>query len=121
MCEGREAVRGFLQDIKQTITTPVGNWGSWLLVKRKENMDCLTELGFNYQDVAEVILGLSVADYSGGPCRDRDMPGELWMFGKAIADKEIYIKLKLATFGTLKRVRIVSFHFAEEPLCYPYK
>ena len=81
----------------------------------------MAALGFNYKDVRDAILELSVTDYCEGPVQDRDMPGDLWVFGKVIGSREVYIKLKLASFGTLKIVRIVSFHAAKESLCYPYR
>jgi hypothetical protein len=117
-CDSRKrAVRDFLQEVKQTVTKRGGKDQGWVLVKRKDNMDCLAELELDFRDVHDVILGLLVADYCEGPILDRDMPGELWVFGKVIAGKEVYIKLKLATFGGLRRVRVVSFHLAKESLC----
>ena len=64
---------------------------------------------------------MSVEDYCEGPRWDRDQPGELWVFGKAIESNAVYIKLKLASFGSLRNVRVVSFHFAEHPLEHPFK
>ena len=43
------------------------------------------------------------------------------MFGKVIAGREIYIKLKLAALDIIRIVRIVSFHLAKESLCYPFE
>jgi len=74
-----------------------------------------------YPDIKETLLGLSVEDYCEGPCQDRDQPGELWVFGKAIENKVVYIKLKLASFGPLRIVRVVSFHFAEYTLEHPFE
>ena len=117
----KQAIRDFLEEVKQTITEAAIGYQSWRLVKRKENVECMTELGFTYNDVRDAILGLSVVDYCEGPLQDRDMPGDLWVFGKVMEDREVYIKLKLARFGPLKIVRIVSFHPAKESLCYPYR
>ena len=111
-------------EVKQTLTTKFHGKYLWYLQRRKDNEACLTELGLTLQDVHEELLGLSVVDYCEGPIPDRDMPGDLWMFGKFIRGREVYIKLKLATLGQLKQlklVRVVSFHFAKEPLSYPYK
>ena len=116
----REKVRDFLQLVKETIVNPVADQG-WVLVKRPENKECILQLGFKYQDIKETLLGLSVEDYCDGPCYDRDQPGELWIFGKTIENKVIYIKLKLASLGQLNIVRIISFHFAEHKLEYPLK
>ena len=115
------AIGDFLQEVKQTVTRHGGKDQGWVLVKRKENMDCLAELELGFRDVRDIILDLLVTDYCDGPVPDRDMPGDLWVFGKVIAGKEVYIKLKLAAFGSLRLVRVVSFHIAGESLCYPYK
>ena len=117
----KQAIRDFLEEVKQTITGATIGYQSWRLVKRKENVECMTELGFTYSDVRDAILGLSVAAYCAGPLQDRDMPGDLWVFGKVTAGREVYIKLKLARFDPLRIVRIVSFHPAKESLCHPYR
>jgi hypothetical protein len=117
----KQAIRDFLEEVKQTMTGAASGSHGWILVKRKENVECLTELGFTYNDVRDAILGLTVVDYCEGPLQDRDIPGDLWIFGKVMGDREVYIKLKLARFGLLKIVRIVSFHRARELLYYPYK
>jgi hypothetical protein len=116
----RENVRDFLQSVKETIANPIADQG-WVLVPRPENKECILQLGFKYQDIKETLLDLSVEDYCEGPSRDRDQPGELWIFGKVIENKTVYIKIKLASFGLLKIVRILSFHFAEHTLEYPLK
>ena len=81
----------------------------------------MVELGFKYHDIYETMLGLSVEDYCAGPCKDKDQPGDVWIFGKIIENKNIYIKMKLASFGPLRVVRIISFHFAKDPLDYPFR
>jgi len=62
----KQAIRDFLEEVKQTITGAGSGYQSWRLVKRKENVECITELGFTYDDVRDAILGLSVADYCAG-------------------------------------------------------
>lgn len=116
----RKEVGSFLQSVKETISNPVTEQG-WVLVPRPENKECILQLGFKIPDIEETVLGLSVEDYCEGPCRDRDQPGELWIFGKVIENQTVYIKLKLASFGPVRIVRIISFHFAEYPLNYPLK
>lgn len=115
-----EEVKQFLQAVKETITNPVFGEG-WVLIRRQQNQDCLLKLGFKYGDIKGTLLSLSVEDFCEGPCRDRDQPGELWIFGKTIENNVIYIKLKLACFGSLKKVRVISFHFAESTLNYPFR
>lgn len=116
----REKVRDFLQMVKETITNPVADQG-WVFVPRKENTECILQLGFKYPDIQETLLGLSVEDYCEGPYQDRDQKGELWIFGKVIESNVVYIKLKLASFGPLRIVRVISFHFAEHILEYPFE
>jgi hypothetical protein len=116
----KQAIRDFLEEVKQTIAGTGRDYQRWLLVNRRENIECMAELGFNYSDIRDAILELSVADYCEGPLRDRDAPGDMWVFGKVMGHEEIYIKLKLASFGRVKKLRIVSYHPARESLCYPY-
>lgn len=116
----RDRVSAYLQQIKDTIANPVTEVG-WVLVLRPENKECILQLGFKKQDIKDTILGLSVEDYCEGPCKDHDIPGELWIFGKVIDGKLIYIKIKLASFGTLRMVRVISFHFALHALTFPLK
>lgn len=115
----RDKVRDFLQLVKETIANPVADQG-WVLVPRPENKECIIKLGFKYHDIKETLLDLSVEDYCDGPCHDRDQPGELWIFGKIIESNAVYIKLKLASFGPLRIVRVISFHFAEHDLAFPF-
>ena len=116
----REKVRDFLQSVKETIANPISDQG-WVLVPRPENKECILQLGFKYQDISETLLDLSVEDYCEGPCRDRDQPGDLWVFGKVLENKAVYIKIKLASLGPLRIVRIISFHFADHTLDHPFK
>jgi len=46
---------------------------------------------------------------------------QIWVFGKKIDDKEVYIKVKIAQVGTDKIAKCISFHIAEYPLSYPFK
>lgn len=116
-----EAVRDFLQQVKETIANPIKGCDGWKLVRRPENINCISVLGFRPDDIANTILSLSITEYCDGPCHDYDQSGNLWIFGKVIAEKEVYIKLKLASLSKLRMVRIVSFHFARETLNYPFE
>jgi hypothetical protein len=115
-----ERVREFLELVKQTISNPVAEQG-WVLVPRPQNKECILQLGFRYQDIKDTLLDLSLDNYCEGPFRDRDIPGDLWVFGKVLDGQTVYIKIKLASLGQLRIVRIISFHFAEYPLEYPLK
>ena len=75
----------------------------------------------NIKNRKDEILSLSTTDYCSGPKPDKDMPGEIWEFGKRIGGKGVYIKLKIAQVGNNKIAKCISFHKAEFPLCYPLK
>ena len=117
----QEQVTGFILQVKEAITSPVGHWRTWDIVLRQENIDGMAELGFTLDDVRDEILDLDVSDYSEGPVPDRDVKGDLWIFGRIIQEKEVYIKLKLAQLQSLKLVKVISFHQANKPLHYPFK
>ncbi|MDO8578774.1 MAG: hypothetical protein Q7R50_06300 [Dehalococcoidales bacterium] len=114
-------VNNFLREMKRTVAGNDDGCYGWRFVTRQKSVDCVAELGFRLADVGATLLDLTIADYCEGPLRDTGMPGDLWVFGKILNEKEVYIKLKLAKLGPLQIVRVVSFHFSEEPLCYPYK
>ena len=90
-------------------------------VDRREHRDSLLELGVTKKDCEDGILGLSVSDYCSGPEEDKDRPGKVWVFGKTIAAKEVYIKLKIYGGKVEKKAKCISFHIAEHPLYYPHK
>jgi len=98
---------------------------SFYLVHTDKNDKTIKELGFNYLIVREIILSLSVEDYSDGPCQDRIYKGDVWMFGVVIDNREIYIKLQLSSYndpGEKKPTLFcISFHFAEQKISFPYK
>ncbi|HEC17602.1 MAG TPA: hypothetical protein ENI99_13665 [Sedimenticola sp.] len=112
-----DAVRAFLLEFKQTVTT-----GSGIdLVPRAGARETMRFLGLTKKNVEEILLGLSVADYCAGPKPDHNRPGKIWEFGKDLDGYEVYIKLKVATVGTTKIAKCISFHIAKRPLTYPYR
>ena len=91
------------------------------VVDRRGHQNSLADLGLTKEGCKIEILGLSVTDYCQGPQPDHDRPGDIWVFGREITDRDVYIKLKIAEVGSGKIAKCISFHAAEHPLCYPYK
>jgi hypothetical protein len=89
------------------------------IIPRPANIACLAELGLTRKNQREEILALTVSDYCEGPEPDKDRPGEVWVFGKRISRKEVYIKLKIARVGKEKMAKCLSFHPAKHRLCFP--
>lgn len=90
-------------------------------VDRKAHMNSLINLGLTKQICIELLLDLTLVDYCQGPLPDKDLPGNVWIFGKTVDGCEIYIKLKIADVGGERIAKCISFHPAERPLWYPYK
>lgn len=113
----KEKVGEFLKEFKKIVTTGRG----LDIIPRRDNIDALAKLGMTKKNRKDEILALSVADYCEGPIPDRDKPGEIWVFGKCMGGKEVYIKLKIAHSGNEKIAKCLSFHAAQHPLCFPFK
>ena len=67
-----------------------------------------------------IIEKLEVEDYVQGPLMDElNRLGEMWVFGKDVKGREVYIKIMLGGVGL--QTICISFHLAEHPLTYPFK
>ena len=72
----------------------------------------------NYRKI--IIENLKAEDYIEGPVIDTlNRLGEMWVFGKDVRGREIYIKIALGMQGG--QTICISFHIAEHPLKYPFK
>ena len=109
--------RSFLAEFKEVVSSGRG----LDLIPRAETNDTLHELGLTKKNVVDEILDLSVYDYSAGPLPDRDRPGSVWVLGREIFGREIYIKLKIAQVGANRIAKCISFHEADYPLNYPLR
>lgn len=116
----KEEITEFLFNVWNILAQKM-DYDAFIFVPRKENEECVTSLGITKEEVRDTIVGLGVEDYVAGALDDKDFPGELWVFGKIIEGKSIYIKIKLTVIGDKKVIRVVSFHFATWGLYFPYK
>lgn len=111
----------FLLEYKELVQHGLSVW------PRDINMQALIDMGLTFADRMNVILSLSVEDYSIGPVRDLKRAGDVWIFGKTVNRIEVYIKLKLVEYRKLetgeavRQAVCISFHPAREPLEYPFK
>ena len=109
-------VRNFLKELKEIITSSKGIY----FVSRKERYKNLAELGFTKKNAEDEILSLSVLDFCSKE-EDKDRQGHVWIFGKEIGNKGIYIKLKIDQAGNEKKAKCISFHPAQHTLNYEFK
>ncbi len=91
------------------------------MADRVKNRDSLFDLGLTGKQREEIVLELSVLDYSSGPIEDEYKPGLYWVFGKQVEGVEIYIKLKITEHHGKEYASCFSFHKSERPLSYPFK
>ncbi|MBN1618352.1 type II toxin-antitoxin system MqsR family toxin [Candidatus Dojkabacteria bacterium] len=109
-------VKKFLDEFKGIVSND-----TLYVINRQKNREGLIMIGITKKQRQNEILSITVTDYCAGPELDKDRPGNVWIFGKKIGTKEIYIKLKIAQIGLKKIAKCLSFHVAEYPLCYPLK
>lgn len=86
---------------------------------RGKNQKTLEELEIvpSYRRV--VIENLVVEDYVQGPVVDEvNKLEEMWVFGKDVKGREVYIKIMIGGVGC--QTICISFHIAEYPLVYPF-
>lgn len=80
----------------------------------------LVDLDYDVDDVIKNLKELRIEDYSE-TLYDMDdaNPPLLFVFGKDIRGRQIYIKVKIKN-GRSRRVLCVSFHYAEYKMKFPY-
>jgi nucleoside-specific outer membrane channel protein Tsx len=87
---------------------------------RQKNTKTLLLLELAPAQRKEILEKLTYKDYSTGPLKENLNSGaDMWVFGKEIKGREIYIKITLGIPGA--SVICVSFHVAEHPLKFPFK
>ncbi len=90
-------------------------------VGREKNWDYLADTCITTSMREDALFSLSVLDYVEGPLPDKDMLGELWVFGAKVFGQEIYTKLKVVIKDERIFAKCISFHRPEHPLRYPFK
>ena len=79
----------------------------------------LLDLDYDAEDVVSRLKELKVEEYSETKIDTNDVnPPILFVFGKDINGKLIYVKLKIRDLK--KQVVFVSFHYAKDKMEFPY-
>ena len=111
-----EEVRKFLNTLSEKIKI----FGIVFRDDRNKNTQCLLDLEIRAQQREDIIKELSADDYVQGPIVDKiNNYGEMWVFGKDVKGKEVYIKISLCTENY--PAICISFHIAEHKLIYQFK
>lgn len=88
--------------------------------EREKNMNTLAELGITAKFREDMVKQISAEDFYKGPEPNvLNNLGDMWIFGKAIKNREVYIKITLGL--TNNSAICISFHLAEHPIKYPFK
>ncbi|MFV0553245.1 MAG: toxin [Mangrovibacterium sp.] len=112
----RQDVERYLKELK----TKIGIFGILFLDERDKNRQTVYDLEIPPAKRKEIINSLVADDYSEGPL-DEKMRGLLpmWVFGKRVKKKEIYIKVSMGIESN--SAVCISFHIAEHAMKYPFK
>lgn len=124
----KREVISFLEELKELLGKEDFNIGSDLTIIRKKKQEdeehstpyTLLDLDYDAWDVLDRIKELTVSEYSETKIDTDDIdPPLLFVFGKEINRKLVYIKLKIKE-DHRKRILCVSFHYARESMLFPY-
>ena len=111
----KDEIEQFLSDFKQKLEF----WGLYIRLDRKKNAETLAELELNFLKVKAILNELKINNYAQGPEEDILYKNQdMWIFGKNIKGKEVYIKITLGQLSD--KVICISFHFSEHPMQYPF-
>jgi len=109
-------VKSFLGGFKAKMNV----FGVLFFDARGKNTQAMLDLEITPSDREKVLKNLLPEDYVEGPKEDLVYGGSnMWVFGKVLDNKEIYIKISMGEIN--RRVICISFHMAEYPLEYPFK
>lgn len=113
---GVDDVKGFLEqfNIKAQV------FGILFRDDRPKNAEALLELDITKMQREMIVKSLVPQDYVEGPVIDvLNKQKEMWVFGKDVKGREVYIKITLGYENG--QTICISFHIAEYPLEYPFK
>lgn len=123
----KKAIKAFLKELNEILMDKNFNIDDNLLIikSNKNEMEYSTnytmmDLEYDSSDVVDRLKELTISEYAETLMdRDDDKPPLLFVFGKEINNKLVYIKLKIKGEAK-KRVLCLSFHYAKHNMEFPY-
>ena len=89
-------------------------------IGRGKNAQALLDMEWVPAARTKILENLEAEDYCEGPLEETfHGSGNMWVFGKEVSGKEIYIKVAMGQPNN--SVICISFHLAEHLLVYPFK
>lgn len=109
-------IASFLKDFKEKMKF----WDVLFRDDRGKNTQALIDLELRPTDRKNTLETLETIDYSEGPIKENLYGGaDMWVFGKTIKKREVYIKITMGAMGS--SVICISFHLAQYKMNYPLK
>ena len=73
------------------------NGDKFIIARRDKSIEFMREYGLNYEDIKDIIRGLTVEDCFAGPEEDRNPKYEGWIFkfNPMFEDTQLYIKIRI--------------------------
>lgn len=123
----KATVRGFLEQLREILADADFTIEKNLIIikSRKEEIEFSTpytmlDLEYDADDIVACLRELQLQEYSETLLdRDGDKPPLLFVFGKNINNRLVYIKLKIKGEAT-KTILCLSFHYAKYNMNFPY-
>jgi len=109
-------VATFLNDFKEKMKF----WDVLFRDDRGKNTQALVDLEIRPIERKAILNAIETRDCSEGPLEEKMYGGaDMWVFGKTIKKKEVYIKITIGPMGS--SVICISFHLAQHKMNYPLK
>jgi len=109
-------VATFLNDFKEKMKF----WDVLFRDDRGKNTQALVDLEIRPIERKAILNAIETRDYSEGPLEEKMYGGaDMWVFGKTIKKKDVYIKITIGPMGS--SVICISFHLAQHKMNYPLK
>lgn len=106
----------FLKDFKEKMKF----WDVLFRDDRGKNAQALVDLELRPIERRAILEALEAKDYSAGPLEEKLYGGtDMWVFGKIVKKKEVYIKITMGAMGS--SVICISFHLSQHKMQYPLK
>ena len=126
----RQEVVAFLEELKVFLEGNDFDIDHDLILIKKRKLEdeeystpyTLLDLDYSSEDVVNRLKELTVAEYSETKIDKDDFnPPLLFVFGKDINRRLVYVKLKIKKKENLRtHILCVSFHYAKEKMKFPY-
>ena len=111
-----QEVSTFIKDFKIKMKF----WDVLFRDDRGKNAQALVDLELRPIERKNILETLEIIDYSEGPLEEKLYgSADMWVFGKKIKKKEVYIKITIGAMGC--SVICISFHLAQHKMQYPFK